>query len=188
MEAVESIDYMHDVEPAPGRLALVQRFVNTVDFEHGREQLHSPARLQALLLELGLLDAGVRVTEADLERALEIREGLRGLALANNEGVDDSVLEAELDPTLDAYAAERLAKVPGVSLRFTAPFFKEFALKLPKAPDRVIPRLARQGFLAGVPLKTFDRALADCLLVAVTEKRTKAEIDAFAAALEKAVA
>ena len=31
-------------------------------------------------------------------------------------------------------------------------------------------------------------ALADCLLVAVTEKRTKAEIDAFAAALEKTVA
>jgi glycine cleavage system protein P-like pyridoxal-binding family len=37
-------------------------------------------------------------------------------------------------------------------------------------------------------LKNFDRSLADCLLVAVTEKRTKAEIDAFAAALEKAVA
>jgi predicted RNA-binding Zn ribbon-like protein len=101
MEAVESIDYMHDVEPAPGRLALVQRFVNTVDFEHGREQLHTPARLQALLLELGLLDAGVRVTEADLERALKIREGLRGLALANNEGVDDSVLEAELVVRID---------------------------------------------------------------------------------------
>ena len=94
----------------------------------------------------------------------------------------------ELSTAKAHYAAERLAKIPGVSLRFTAPFFKEFALKLPKAPDRVIPRLARQGFLAGVPLKTFDRALADCLLVAVTEKRTKAEIDAFAAALEKAVA
>jgi len=52
----------------------------------------------------------------------------------------------------------------------------------------VVARLARQGFLAGVPLKTFERSLGDCLLVAVTEKRTKAEIDAFAAALEKAVA
>ena len=54
--------------------------------------------------------------------------------------------------------------------------------------ERVAARLARQGFLAGVPLKSFDRTLGDCLLVAVTEKRTKAEIDAFAAALEKAVA
>jgi predicted RNA-binding Zn ribbon-like protein len=101
MEPVESIDYMQDVEPAPGRLALVQRFVNTVDHEHGREVLHSPARLQAVLLELGLLDAGARVTEADIERALELREGLRELALANNEGAEDSVLEAELVVRID---------------------------------------------------------------------------------------
>jgi glycine dehydrogenase subunit 1 len=94
----------------------------------------------------------------------------------------------ELSAAKAHYAAERLAAVPGVALRFPAPFFKEFALKLPKSPERVVAKLARQGILAGVPLKTFDRALADCLLVAVTEKRTKAEIDAFAAALEKAVA
>ena len=75
-----------------------------------------------------------------------------------------------------------------MSLRFPAPFFKEFTLKLPKPPERVVTKLAKQGFLAGVPLKTFDRGLADCLLIAVTEKRTKAEIDGFAAALEKAVA
>jgi glycine dehydrogenase subunit 1 len=94
----------------------------------------------------------------------------------------------ELSAAKAHYAAERLAKIPGVSLRFAAPFFKEFALKLPKPPERVASRLARHGFLAGVPLKSFDRSLGDCLLVAVTEKRTKAEIDAFAAALEKAVA
>jgi predicted RNA-binding Zn ribbon-like protein len=101
MEPVESIDYMQDVEPAPGRLELVQRFVNTVDHEHGREVLHSRARLRAVLLELGLLDARARVTEADLERALELRERLRGLALANNQGTGDSVLEAELVVRLD---------------------------------------------------------------------------------------
>jgi len=94
----------------------------------------------------------------------------------------------ELSAAKAHYAAERLTKIPGVSLRFAAPFFKEFALKLPKSPERVAARLARQGFLAGVPLKSFDRTLADCLLVAVTEKRTKDEIDAFVAALEKAVA
>jgi predicted RNA-binding Zn ribbon-like protein len=100
VEPVESIDYMHDVEPAPGRLELVRRFVNTVDHEHGREVLHSPARLEALLVELGLIDAGP-VTEANLERALELREGLRRLALANNEGAADTVIEAELVVRLD---------------------------------------------------------------------------------------
>jgi glycine dehydrogenase subunit 1 len=81
-----------------------------------------------------------------------------------------------------------LSAVPGVSLRFSQPFFKEFTLKLPKPPDRVAAKLARQNILAGLPLKTFDRKLSDCLLVAVTERRTKDEIDAFADALAKAVA
>jgi glycine cleavage system P protein (glycine dehydrogenase) subunit 1 len=94
----------------------------------------------------------------------------------------------ELSAAKAHYAAERLTAIPGVSLRFRAPFLKEFALTLPKAPDRVAARLVKQGFLAGVPLKTFDRKLADCLLVAVTEKRTREEIDRFADALAKAVA
>jgi predicted RNA-binding Zn ribbon-like protein len=101
MEPVESIDYLQDVEPAPGRLELVQRFVNTVDHEHGREVLYSPARLQAVLLELGLLDTGARVTATDLERAVELREALRALALANSGGPDHSMLEAELIVRID---------------------------------------------------------------------------------------
>ncbi len=94
----------------------------------------------------------------------------------------------ELSAAKAHYAADRLTQVPGVSLRFDAPFFKEFTLRLPKPPERVAARLAKGKILAGVPLKAFDRRLADCLLVAVTEKRTKAEIDTFAEALTKAVA
>ncbi|HSF07672.1 MAG TPA: aminomethyl-transferring glycine dehydrogenase subunit GcvPA [Methylomirabilota bacterium] len=94
----------------------------------------------------------------------------------------------ELSMAKAHYAAERLSQVPGVSLRFPAPFFKEFTVKLPKSPERVVARLAKDRILAGVPLKAFDRKLADCLLVAVTEKRTRDEIDAFARALTKAVA
>ena len=94
----------------------------------------------------------------------------------------------ELSTAKAHYAAERLTKVPGVSLRFAKPYFKEFVLTLPKSPERVVTKLAREGILAGVPLKGFDRSLKDCLLVALTEKRTREEIDTFAAALEKAVA
>src|SRR5207245_7659208 len=67
----------------------------------------------------------------------------------------------ELSTAKAHYAAERLAKVPGVSLRFPAPFFKEVALTLPKAPDRVILRLASHGFLAGGPPTPSDLALPD---------------------------
>jgi glycine dehydrogenase subunit 1 len=94
----------------------------------------------------------------------------------------------ELSMAKAHYAAERLSRVPGVSLRFAAPFFKEFTLRLPASPERVVARLAKQRILAGVPLKGFDRRLADCLLVAVTEKRSREEIDAFAEALAHAVA
>ena len=61
-------------------------------------------------------------------------------------------------------------------------------LPRPKSPDRVVAKLAKQHILAGLPLKSLDRKHGDCLLVAVTEKRTKDEIDAFAGALAKAVA
>ena len=89
----------------------------------------------------------------------------------------------ELSTAKAHYAAERLTAIPGVSLRFTQPFFKEFVLRLPKSPATVVARLARRRILPGVPLRTYDRTLADSLLVAVTEQRTREEIDAYAGAL-----
>src|SRR5437870_13318047 len=84
---------MRDAKPAPGRLGLVERFVNTVDFEHGREVLSSPERLRDVLE----LEPGIQIRPGDLRRAIEVREALRSLALANNGGGADpgaaSVLE-----------------------------------------------------------------------------------------------
>jgi len=94
----------------------------------------------------------------------------------------------ELSAAKAHYAAGALAQVPGVRLRFGAPFFKEFTLELPKSPERVVKRLQKERILAGVPLKAFDRAYKNCLLVAVTEQRTRGEIDAYAAALAAATA
>ncbi|HXJ77331.1 MAG TPA: aminomethyl-transferring glycine dehydrogenase subunit GcvPA [Candidatus Methylomirabilis sp.] len=86
------------------------------------------------------------------------------------------------------YAATEFSKVPGVRLRFPAPFFKEFTLQLPKSPERVVKRLMKEKILGGLPLKTLDRRYRDCLLVAVTEKRTREEIDRYSRALAAAVA
>src|SRR5262245_10073949 len=94
----------------------------------------------------------------------------------------------ELSPAKAHYAAAEFAKIPGVRLRYGAPFFKEFALELPKPPERIVKRLMKERILAGVPLKSFDRGYKNLLLVAVTEKRTREEIDAYAAALAAAVA
>jgi glycine cleavage system P protein (glycine dehydrogenase) subunit 1 len=89
----------------------------------------------------------------------------------------------ELSTAKAHYAAEQLTRIPGVSLRFPQPFFKEFVLRLPKAPATVVAKLAKRRILPGVPLKTYDKTLTDSLLVAVTEQRTREEIDAYAAAL-----
>jgi predicted RNA-binding Zn ribbon-like protein len=105
MEPVLEISYPGQRAPAPGRLHLVQRFVNTVDFEHGREMLSEPGRLRSVLAEFGLLASGVRVTDADLRRALAVREALRALALANNGRVAD---RAAIDVLEQAAAAGRL--------------------------------------------------------------------------------
>lgn len=94
----------------------------------------------------------------------------------------------ELSAAKAHYAAGALTAVPGVRLRHGAPFFKEFALELPVSPDRVVRGLLRDRILAGVPLRRFDRTQKNTLLVAVTERRTREEIDAYAVALSRAVA
>ncbi len=95
---------------------------------------------------------------------------------------------ASLSTAKAHYAAEVLGRVPGVSRRFAAPFFHEFVLRLPKSPERVLRALRKRRILGGVALGGFDRALKDCVMVAVTERRTRAEIDGYAAALAAVVA
>jgi predicted RNA-binding Zn ribbon-like protein len=74
-------------QEAPGRLEVVRAFVNSRDLEEGSEQLDSPAALSAWLAERELLgDEPVRVSGADLERAIALREGLRELLLAHHGG------------------------------------------------------------------------------------------------------
>ncbi|HEX9717889.1 MAG TPA: aminomethyl-transferring glycine dehydrogenase subunit GcvPA [Actinomycetota bacterium] len=85
-----------------------------------------------------------------------------------------------------SYAAGRLTEIPGVDLLFPgAPFFKEFALRLPGPAEEVRDALIQRGFLAGVPLPDAD---GRGLLVAVTERRTKAQIDALAGAMRAVLA
>ena len=109
MQRVDAIDYLSEVEPAPGGLALVERFVNTVDHEHGREMLYDPSRLSELLVSLGLLDRGARVSARHVAAAHELREQLRALARANNGVPTDVVLEAPLDVRVSADGAELVA-------------------------------------------------------------------------------
>lgn len=84
------------------------------------------------------------------------------------------------------YAATEIAKLKGYELAFKAPFFKEFAVRTSCGVDNALAACRRRGILGGVALDRFDESLNDCFLVAVTEKRTKAEIDELVAALRSA--
>ena len=79
------------------------------------------------------------------------------------------------------YARDALLAVDGIEPLVDAPVFREFAVRTPLAPETVVERMADEGFLAGVPVDD------DGLLIAVTERRTRDEIDAYVAAMEKVV-
>ena len=83
------------------------------------------------------------------------------------------------------YAAEQLTKIPGVTLKFKTPYFKEFSLSVPGNVESLLSRLRDRGYHAGLPLGRWFPRYADGLTVAVTEQRTKAEIDGLAAALRE---
>jgi len=85
------------------------------------------------------------------------------------------------------YLAEALNRIPGVRPLVPAPFLREFALGLPLAAEAVVAAMAERGFLAGIPLGRDYPELGDGLLVAVTERRSRAELDRYAAALGEVV-
>ncbi len=66
------------------------------------------------------------------------------------------------------------------------PTFNEFAVRLTRNAEDVCTDLAGRGFLAGLPLHAVGKGKDTDLLIAVTEKRTRAELDAFADALAQA--
>jgi glycine dehydrogenase subunit 1 len=87
-----------------------------------------------------------------------------------------------------AAAAARLAAIPGCEIAFSGPHFKEIVLRTPVDARSLCRSLAKRGFLAGPGLGIWFPELADCLIVAVTEKRTGDEIETFAQAIEKELA
>ncbi len=75
------------------------------------------------------------------------------------------------------YAQERLTATGRLRAAFERPTFKEFVVRVADGRvDEFLAAALAQGIFAGIPLARWYPELADCLLVAVTEKRTRAEI------------
>ena len=74
---------------APEPLRFVQQFVNTAELDEDAEDLTSPEALRDWMSARELADADADVTDADLRRALDIREGLRAVLYTHNGGERD---------------------------------------------------------------------------------------------------
>jgi predicted RNA-binding Zn ribbon-like protein len=109
---------------APAPLRVVQRFVNSADRENEREELETPAALERLLRDVNALgDDADALTDADLRRALDVREALRELLLANNGGqvgvealrtLESASRAAQLALRIEPGGGELVAEAPGL--------------------------------------------------------------------------
>jgi len=87
-----------------------------------------------------------------------------------------------------AYARRALAGLDGVELLHEQPVVREFAVRLNAPVDRVIERCAAEGVNPGYPLGADYDEFDDGLLVAITEQRSRADIDRLVEVLGAAVA
>ncbi|WP_442484220.1 aminomethyl-transferring glycine dehydrogenase subunit GcvPA [Aeoliella sp. SH292] len=108
------------------------------------------------------------------------------LTLVGPEGLRDV---ANLCLQKSRYLAEKLDATSRFEVVFSAPTFKEFVVRdKENAVEALVADAAKEGYLAGIPLGRWYPDLADCMLVCVTEKRTKAQMDALVEVLQTGAA
>lgn len=106
------------------------------------------------------------------------------LTTMGKQGVQDV---AHLNVQKAHYAAKQLSRIKGVELAFSDAYFNEFVIKLPQGVNirEINSKLLDRGIIGGFDIGLHYPELAGHVLLAVTEQRTKAEIDQFAACLEE---
>ena len=106
-------------------------------------------------------------------QALNALQAVVYLSLLGKQGLREV---AELSLQKSHYLSEKITDLPGYSLKYDQPFFREFVVETPVPASEVVEKMLDQGILAGYDLSAVGD---EGLLVAVTEKRTKEQLDDF---------
>ena len=83
------------------------------------------------------------------------------------------------------FAQKTIVGVPGFQPVFSQPFFNEFVVRCPLPPSELNAELREAGMVAGLDLGKYYPELGGCMLTAVTEKRTRDEIELLAGMLKE---
>ncbi|MFT4552472.1 MAG: glycine dehydrogenase subunit 1 [Chlamydiales bacterium] len=78
-----------------------------------------------------------------------------------------------------SFLKERLEAIPGISSLGSAPFFNEFTVKVNKPMNEVLAAFKEQGIVAGLPLGKYYPEMQDHLLIAVTETKSKEQLEKY---------
>ncbi|MCF6137877.1 aminomethyl-transferring glycine dehydrogenase subunit GcvPA [Pseudalkalibacillus berkeleyi] len=79
-----------------------------------------------------------------------------------------------------AHYAKKQLEANGLEVEFQGKFFNELVVKVTKPVKDINKALLQKGFIGGYDLGQYYPELSNHMLVAVTEQRTKEEIDTFA--------
>lgn len=109
--------------------------------------------------------------QASIFMTLLGKEGLRQLAQLNLDKAE--------------FCRQLLEKIPGIEVKRSNPTFNEFTVCLNQDANQVVEKMIARGFAAGFPLGRYYPGMEHYMIVAVTEKRTREEIQQYALALSE---
>ncbi|MDX1809630.1 MAG: aminomethyl-transferring glycine dehydrogenase subunit GcvPA [Sulfurospirillaceae bacterium] len=85
------------------------------------------------------------------------------------------------------YLRDELAKIKNIKIYNQNPTFNEFVVELPMSSEQFLNKMSEKGFFAGLKLDTLYDNFENRVLISVTEKRTKAQIDSFVKSVKEII-
>ncbi len=172
--------------PSVGYLAAAQQLLRKMPGRIAGQSLDRDGR-RAFLLTLQAREQHIKRERATSNicsnQALAALATTVYLSLLGKQGIRQV---AELNVRKSHYLYDRIvAETPAKPL-FERPFFNEFSLLLPRPAAEVLESMEQEGFFAGVELRRLEPSAPDgAVIVAVTEKRTREEMDRYVQVLER---